>query len=306
MIHKRIIIIIIGLLLIDVGVYAVNNHLNQQDSGDYDLNIAVTIPPQRQFVKEIGGDNVKVTLMVPPGQSPHSYEPETKQMRDLAKADIYFKVGSGIEFEKTWMSTMKEYNPDMKIIDGSKGVELLTMGTHEEVGNHKHDDEDIDPHIWLSPKNALKMIDTLVNGMVEKNPENEDLFQQNAEEYKNSLKGLDSKLNRELEQYKKEEFLVYHPSFGYLAHDYNLTQIPIQEQGKNPGTKGLENIIDQAKENNISVVFISPQFDESNAKTIADEINGEVAILNPLAEDYLNNIEKIANKLISGFEKGGS
>ncbi len=305
MIHKKIIIIIIGLLLLDIGIYAVNNQHIQKNSEDYELNIAVTIPPQREFVKEIGGDKVKVTLMVPPGQSPHSYEPETSQMRELAKADMYFKVGSGIEFEKTWMSTMKEYNPDMKIVDGSKGIELLSMDSHEVV-DHDHNDEDIDPHIWLSPKNAIKMIDNLVKEMKENDPGNEDFYQENAEGYKNKLNDLDSELQDELAPYKNDDFLVYHPSFGYLAHDYNLTQVPIQEEGKEPGTKGLENIIDQAKENNISVVFISPQFDESNAKTIADEIDGEVAILNPLAEDYLENMEKMKNKLISGFKKGGS
>lgn len=306
MIHKKILIIIIGFLLLNFGVYAVNNQYNQEKKDDYELNIAVTIPPQREFVKEVGGDKVKVTLMIPPGQDPHSYEPETSQMRELAKADIYFKVGSGIEFEKTWMTTMKEYNSDMKVIDGSKGVELLTMDSHEEVEGHNHEDEDIDPHIWLSPKNAIKMIDNLVKGMIKKDSDNEEIYQENAEEYKNKLKDLDSELKNGLAPYKNDDFLVYHPSFGYLAHDYNLTQVPIQEEGKEPGTKGLENIIDQAKKNNISVVFVSPQFDESNAKTIADEINGEVVMLNPLAGDYLDNIRKMKENLISGFEKGGN
>lgn len=305
MIHRKILIIIIGILLLDVGIYFASDYSSHIEESDTELNMVVTIPPQKEFVKELGGDKVKVTLMVPPGQDPHSYEPETSQMRELAKADLYFKVGSGIQFEKTWMSTMKEYNPDMKVIDGAKGIDLLTMDEHEADDEHDHG-EDIDPHIWLSPKNAVKMIDNLLQGIVEEDPENQDFYEQNAEEYKNKLKGLDSKLKTELEPYKNKEFMVFHPSFGYLAHDYNLTQVPIQEQGKNPGTGELKTIIDQAKENNISVIFVSPQFDESNAESIAEEIDGEVAVLNPLAKDYLDNMEKIGNKLISGFKKGGN
>ncbi|MFW6176354.1 MAG: metal ABC transporter solute-binding protein, Zn/Mn family [Thermoplasmatota archaeon] len=302
MIHKRILVIIFSIMLLNIGVYVINDQYNQEDAEDYELNVAVTIPPQKEFVEEIGGDNVKVTLMVPPGQDPHSYEPETRQMRELAKADIYFKVGSGLEFEKTWMSTMKEYNPDMKIVDGSNGIQLLTMDNHEADDGHEHD-EDVDPHIWLSPKNAIKMVDNLVNGLIEKDSDNEEFYKENAEDYKNKLSELDSELKEGLSQYKQREFLVYHPSFGYLENEYNLTQIPIQEQGKQPGTKGLENIIAQAKENNISVIFVSPQFDDSNANTIAEEIDGEVVKLNPLAEDYLDNMRKLKEKLISGFER---
>lgn len=305
MIHKKIIIIIICLFLLDAGVYLVNNHYNEENSDDHELNIAVSIPPQREFVKEIGGDKVKVTLMVPPGQDPHSYEPEASQMRELAKADIYLKVGSELEFEETWMNTMKEYNPDMEIIDGSKGIQLITMDEHEVDDGHDHD-EDIDPHVWLSPKNAAKMVDNLAQGMVKEDPANSNFYEQNAEEYKDDLYGLDSELGTELKPYEGEKFMVFHPSFGYLAHEYNLTQVPIQEQGKDPGPGGLKDIINQAKEDNISVIFVSPQFDESNAESIADEINGEVAKLNPLAEDYLSNMEKMKEKLISGFEKGGS
>ncbi|MFP4050350.1 MAG: metal ABC transporter solute-binding protein, Zn/Mn family [Thermoplasmata archaeon] len=304
MIHKKIMAIIFSILLLNIGVYVVNDHYNQEDTGDYELNVAVTIPPQKEFVEEVGGDNVKVTLMVPPGQDPHSYEPETRQMRELAKADIYFKVGSKIEFEETWMDTMKGYNPDMEIIDGAKEIELLTMDGHKSDDGHEHD-EDVDPHIWLSSKNAIKMVDNLVNGLIEKDSDNEEFYKENAEDYKNKLSELDSELKEGLSQYEEREFLVYHPSFGYLANEYNLTQIPIQDEGKEPGTKGLENIIKQAKENNISVIFVSPQFDESNAETIADEIDGEVIMLNPLAENYLDNMRKLKEKLISGFEMGG-
>lgn len=304
MIHKKIMAIIFSILLLNIGVYVVNDHYNQEDTGDYELNVAVTIPPQKEFVEEVGGDNVKVTLMVPPGQDPHSYEPETRQMRELAKADIYFKVGSKIEFEETWMDTMKGYNPDMEIIDGAKEIELLTMDGHKSDDGHERD-EDVDPHIWLSSKNAIKMVDNLVNGLIEKDSDNEEFYKENAEDYKNKLSELDSELKEGLSQYEEREFLVYHPSFGYLANEYNLTQIPIQDEGKEPGTKGLENIIKQAKENNISVIFVSPQFDESNAETIADEIDGEVIMLNPLAENYLDNMRKLKEKLISGFEMGG-
>lgn len=112
-------------------------------------------------------------------------------------------------------------------------------------------------------------------------------------------------IKSDIENLEGEKFLVYHPSFGYFADEYNLTQIPIEKEGKEPGTKEVQNIIDQAKRENILVVFVSPQFDKSQAETIAEEIDGKVLPLNPLAKDYIENIREMGNKLTSAFKESG-
>lgn len=261
--------------------------INDAYENEYDLRVVVTIPPQREFVEEIGGDGVKVTVMVPPGEDPHSYEPTTDQMREISKADLYFKVGSGVEFEEKWMDNIKENNPDMKVVDGSEGIELL--------GD--------DPHIWLSPVNAMKMVENILSAMKDEDADNSEYYRGNADTYISELNTLHNETEEGLKPYEESKFLIYHPSFDYFAEEYDLTQIAIEEEGKEPGTQGLQVIIEQAKDEGIKVVFVSPQFDESNAETIADEIGGSVITLNPNAENYLDNMMDVSEKLITSFEE---
>ncbi len=290
--NKKIIAIILGVLLFDAAVAITGNFTAEENETD-DLRVAVTIPPQEQFVKRVGEEKVKVTLMVPPGEEPHSYEPTPRQMRELAKADIYFKLGSQISFERRWMDRLKDFNEDMTIVNGSEGIELRKMG-----GN-------IDPHVWMSPRNALTTVKNLKDALIQENPENSDIYKENAEDYISKLEDIHSNITGDMKEYSGEKFMVYHPSFGYFADEYGLDQAPIQKEGKKPGTKGIQEIIDQAKRENISAIFVSPQFDKNRAKTIADEIDGEVITLNPLAKDYLKNMKKMYKRLISAFETDG-
>ncbi len=292
MIDKRIVIIIIGVLLFDGAVALMGNTLDETD-GEDELRVAVTIPPQKQFVEKVGGDRVKVTLMVPPGEDPHSYEPTPRQMREVAKADIYLKLGSEISFEKRWMDRINSYNEEMTVVNASEGIELRKIGSS------------IDPHVWMSPANVMTMVRNLNENMSEEDPENSQFYNDRAHEYIAELKETHQNISRDMESYAGKEFLVYHPSFGYFADEYNLTQIPIEKEGKEPGTKEIQNIIDKAKKEKISIVFVSPQFDKSQAETIAEGIDGEVLSLNPLARDYLENIREMDVKLTAAFKDSG-
>lgn len=294
---KKILVMIMALLIFDAAVGLMADQGEEEDSAE--LSVVITIPPQKEFVEEVGGDRVDTIVMIPPGEEPHSYEPSSSVMREVAEADVYFKVGSGMEFELTWMSTIKDYNPDIKIIDGSEGIGLREIG-----GDDSDDGHNKDPHIWMSPKNAIQMVKNLRDGLVDADDENGGFYEEGASDYIQELQGLHSQMEDDFADYEGDKFLVYHPSFGYLADQYNLTQIPIQAEGKDPGTKGLQSMIDQAKDENITVIFVSPQFDKSNAETIADAIGGEVSSINPLDQDYIDNIRKIHNELIEGLRRG--
>ncbi|MCK4613167.1 MAG: zinc ABC transporter substrate-binding protein, partial [Thermoplasmata archaeon] len=118
-------------LVLLMGLIVVAAVLNagclDSDDDDDRIGVIVTILPQKEFVERVGGDRVKVTVMVPPGQSPHTYEPTPGQMKEVARAGLYFKVGSGVEFETVWMDTLKEQNSNMEIVDGHKGITLIPM-----------------------------------------------------------------------------------------------------------------------------------------------------------------------------------
>lgn len=297
MMDKKIIAILVGLLIFDAALGAV--YYTQTEAGkEYDLSVVVTIPPQEEFVEEVGGEDVKVTVMVPPGRSPHSYEPTYEQMKQVSKADIYFKLGSGIAFEKRWMDTIRETNRDMTIVDGSQGCTLLNLDGKEIETKQGYT---VDPHTWLSLDNAKSMVQNLAGAMKDEGPDNADLYTANADSYIHRLNSTDANITEELAPYMARKFITLHPSFGYSAHDYDLTQVSIEVEGKDPGPKQVQKIIDEAKRMNISTIFVSPQFDESDAQIIAEEIGGDVRSLNPLAADYLSNIRDIANKIESSF-----
>jgi zinc transport system substrate-binding protein len=104
-----------------------------------------------------------------------------------------------------------------------------------------------------------------------------------------------------LKPYEGKSFMVYHPSWGYFSDTYKLKQIAIEEEGKQPGIQGVEAIITQARNENISVIIVSPQFDRSNAETIAVEINGEVISVNPLMTNYIETLQLLAETIIRGY-----
>ena len=257
---------------------------DRQDDGK--IVVAVTIPPEQEFVERVGGDHVRVILLVPPGADPHTYEPPPGVIADLADADIYAVVGSGIEFELAWKEKIAAMNPGMLIVDCSRGIDLISTGEEDHSGT--------DPHIWLSPGNAKVMVENICQGLIEVDPANADEYRRNADAYQWELDVLDREIAGALAESGVEKIMVYHPSWAYFARDYGLEEIPIENEGKEPSPRGIEHLIKQAKEEHITVIFASPEYSTRSAEVIADEIGGTVVLVSPLAKDYLANMRHVA------------
>ena len=267
------------------------------------VGVVVTILPQADFVDNIGGEKVNITVMVPPGADPHSYEPTPSQMVEVSKAKMYAKVGSGIEFELAWIDKIIAQNKDMLVVDCSKGVELIEMVAHHHEGEHEGEHHGgMDPHIWTSPLNAKIMVTNICDGLVDVDPENKDYYTQNSNEYLTKLDKLDADIRDGLSRVENRHFIVFHPAWGYFARDYNLEQIPIEIGGKEPSAKDIVHLIDEAKEHDIKIVFASPEFSVKSAETIAKEIGGRVAFIDPLARDYLNNMHIVLGEMVQSME----
>lgn len=232
--------------------------------------------------------------MVPPGANPHSWEPRPSQIATLAKAEMYAKVGSGIEFELAWMDKLEAANKKMLIIDCSRGVQLQATGGEERGA--------ADTHIWMSPRNAQIMVRNISDGLVQLDPENKAYYEQNRDAYTKKLDQLDQGIRDNLSGITNRFFMVYHPFLGYFAQEYNLTMLAIEEEGKEPKLAGTARLIEQAKEHNIKVVFAQPQFNPQSAQVIADEIGAQVVFINDLAEDYIDNMHRILDALVQAME----
>ncbi|HIE14992.1 TPA: zinc ABC transporter substrate-binding protein [Candidatus Bathyarchaeota archaeon] len=247
--------------------------------------VVVTILPQAEFVEKIGGDKVNVIVMVPPGASPHTYELTPRQLLLVSKAQIYFQLGSGVDFEFSFLNKILRVNTRLKVVNCSRGIKIL----------------DRDPHVWLSPRNAKIMVKNIFKALVEVDPRYKSYYLNNMHAYLKQIDRLDKEIRKILENMTDRSFLVYHPAWRYFSMDYNLTQIPVEREGKSPTAKGLIALINQAVNLNKKVIYVSPQFDWKKAEVIAESIHGKIVFIDPLAKDYINNLRLVALKIAEGI-----
>jgi zinc transport system substrate-binding protein len=133
--------------------------------------------------------------------------------------------------------------------------------------------------------------------LIELLPEYEAEFKENAEQYLEKLAAVDQKNKELLASYKGEAILVYHPSFGYFTDHYGLKMLSIEKEGKEPGPQHLQEIIENAKEQGIQNVFYQAEIDSAKTRAVAEELDGEIVQFNPLAENYIENLEKMAAEI---------
>ena len=255
------------------------------------LNVTVSILPEQYFVERIGGDLVNVNVMVGPGEEPHTYEPQPDQMEGLATSKLYFSIG--VEFEDAWLPKFEETNPELKIVDVSDTIVKIPMTVSD--GDEKAGE--LDPHVWLSPANVRVIAQNIEVALSEESPANSTTYQANLESFLSDIDELDNEISSSLSSLTTRKFITFHPAWGYFARDYNLEQIAIEVGGNEPSAAELANLISTATENNIQVIFAEPEFSTKTAETIASEINGKVILIDPLAEDWLNNMKEIAQSL---------
>jgi zinc transport system substrate-binding protein len=250
------------------------------------MGVMVTTLPQVEFVDAVGGDRVEVTAMVPPGANPHTYEVTPAQMTKLTKAKMYAKVGSPLEFELTWLDKLVAQNHNMLVVNCGQGIGLIESSDPDEPG--------IDAHTWTSPQNVKTMVNNICTGLSQISPDDQPYFEKNRDSYVSKLDMLDADIRSSLNGIVSRTFIVYHPAWGYFARDYGLKQLGIEREGKEPQAAYMARLIKEAKENNIKVIFVSPQFDTRSAEAIAREIGGRVVSIDPEGRYYLDNMRKVA------------
>ena len=265
------------------------------------LLVAVSILPQQDFLQHVIGDEpYSIMVLIPPGASPETYALGPGQMEQLSRARAYFKLGSGLPFENVWLGKIENLNPTMPVIDCSNGVEIMTGASEGESGTGAHGE---DPHIWLSPQNAMIMVTNMAEGMSEIDPAHKSAYHQNADTYIGRLKQLDIEIKDKFAEITNRNFIIFHPAWGYYAREFRLNQIPIEIEGKEPKVSALEDLVKTANKENIRTVFASPEFNAESARVIAREINGQVVFIDPLAEDYITNMLEVTGKLAEAMKQ---
>lgn len=266
--------------------------------------VTTSILPTKFFVEQIAGDTLSVNAMVGKGADPHTYEPKPKQMKELEKSELYFAIG--IEFEDAWLDRFSKTFKDLRIVKTQDGIEKIAMSEehehehheHKHEGEHKHEHhhhhDGLDPHIWLDPILVKTQADNIAKALIEKFPQNAKLYEENLAKFKASLDELDAFIKNELKDVKTREFIVYHPSWGYFAKRYDLEQIAIEVEGKEPKPAELKELIEEAKEHGVKVIFVAPQFPTKAANLIAKETGAKVVTIDQLPESWLAEMKKTA------------
>lgn len=262
------------------------------------LSVLVSLLPQKYFAERIGGEHVQVAVLVRPGRSPENYEPGFQQMREFSHAKIFWRMG--LPFEEILQQRILNHSSQVAVIDAREGVKLrgmenlsivLALDEHtQEADGHHHEDEGADPHIWLSPGNVKTMSARFKETLVHLDPEHAPAYESNYQSFAAELDALDREIKTLLAVIEQRRFMVFHPAWAYFAAAYGLRQIPIEIEGKSPGPKTLAAVIQLARQEQIKVIFVQRQFSQRDAETVAQAIDGVVVAVDPLAENYSQNL----------------
>jgi len=265
------------------------------------MTVAVGIVPEEAFVEAVADDLVHIVTLIPPGYSPANYQPTATEMQALSDAEIYFTLQMPTE-RANILPKVADFNPDIEVdlrecvlstypLLNTDGEEITTT-----------EGQSVDPHVWLSPKRAMVMVQTIADSLSAADEANSETYQANAAAYIARLEALDSEIQEKLADVTNRAFTIYHAAYNYFAKDYGLEMIAIEIEGKQATAAELQDVIDFAKENGIKTVFYQEEFDDSQAETVAEEVGGVAQSVAPLSIDYIQGLEDFVNAFVQSKE----
>lgn len=251
--------------------------------------LTVTIEPLRFFTEAIAGEHYNVVSMVPAGSNPETYDPTPQQLVTLNKSVAYLRIGY-IGFEQAWMERLQANAPDLPVFDTSKDVELME--------GHSHGDTPaVEPHIWNSTRNARTIADNIFRALCQLDADHTDYYRERLNRLNHCIERTEQTIRTLLPEVKSETFLIYHPALTYFARDYGLTQISIEDDGKEPSPTHLQTLIRNCRRDKVNVIFVQQEFDTRNAQVIAREVGARIVPINPLSYDWEQEMTHIIQAL---------
>ncbi len=250
--------------------------------------VIVSIPPQKEFIEQIAGDHIQVDVMLTPGESPETFSPSPRQLTTLARARVYIQIG--VSFERHWTGSLQNLNPDMEIIVCCDQLDTVTENYHRD-----------DVHYWLDPVFVMNYLETILQVLIELQPEQRALFQSNFRAYQNSLRELDQHIHSRLKKRRIDHFIISHSALDAYADRYGLVQLSIENSGRESGPKRLLSIVETARRLNIKTVIDIEQYKTMTVINLAKQLGANITSLDPLVEDYLTNMYKLTDRLVEAL-----
>lgn len=257
---------------------------------DSKKEIVVSIPPLKYLVNQIVDDDFNITTLLPEGMSPETYEPTPRQIIAASKSEIIFATGL-LDFEKTIINKVQSTS-NAPVATLFNGIQLIE-GTcnHDNIPepvqySHNHG---VDPHIWTSLHCLQIMAENAYNSIKTLYPDSGKYYN-NYKQLIKTLEDADSEAKKNIVLSGIKYFLIYHPALAYYARDYNISQVALEYDGKEPTADRMKSVIEQARQDSIKTILYQKQLSESVVETAAKDIGAEPVAFDPLAEDVVQNL----------------
>lgn len=263
-------------------------------------SITVTIPPIKGIVQEIVGEEVNINILLPEGTTPESYSPTISQLIGIQDSDAIFSTGT-LSFEELITNEIAQHIGN-KLFSINKGVDVIEGHcSHSDAHNDEHHHHGHDPHIWLSLDNLTIIAQNIGDSLLDIYPDDSVRIKTNTAKLIDKIEKTDQECRSKL---TGNTFLIYHPALGYLAKDYSLKQIALENDGKSPTPSTVINIVDIVKDNGIQTLLYQKEYPLDVIKPLAEILDVKPIIINPLHTDIVGEIERIVNIISTGDEGG--
>ena len=247
-------------------------------------------------MSEVTCGDFEIEILVPEGASPESYEPTSQQIAKLSDAEFIFEIGL-IDFEK---NLTRHIDNSSRLVNLSEGIELIegSCSHHHHGHHHSHG---VDPHIWTSPRALAHMVRNIESALRTTYPDSAKYFDA-TERITARLEALDKACAERIEASGTKAIMIYHPAYTYLARDYAIEQITIEQEGKEPTPRQLTTMIEKARTMGIKRIFHQPQYSPDKLRSIAEEISAEIVVCDPLSRDIEAEINKVVELITRSNE----
>lgn len=273
------------LLFILLALAGYGCHTSTKDSRK--PRVTVTLPPQKFFIEAIAGDLVDITVLIPSGSSPEEYDPSPRDVMDLEQSDLYFYLGT-LPTEVQWLDAIRKFPTPPRTIDLSSHIPQAKAHDH---GSHQVNVHPMgDPHYWCSIDAGDTIAKVVMESLSEEFPEYGTTFQANYTLLQEKLSELREKAHKIFDD-NERAFIIYHPSLSLFSREWNLFQLVIEQNGKQPTPSRLAQLMEEAKEKNAEVVLIQREYDSGTMESIAKELSLPTRIINPSEEDWLHQMD---------------
>jgi zinc transport system substrate-binding protein len=258
--------------------------------------VFASIPPQAWLVDQLARDLVRVEILLPPGASPATYEPTPRQMAALERSQLYLQIGA--PFEGPVLGKVADLMPELHVVDCRAGVKLEPIDGE----SHDHGRGLLDPHIWLDPQRMKIIARTSAKALQELLPIRAQEIEERLAALLNSIDATDRRVTEILAPYAGRTVLVFHPAYGYLTRRYGLVQTAIEVDGKAPSARRMATVVEGLQRQKVPALFVQPQFSRTTAERLANALDCELVELDPLAGDYLTNLESMATRIAEALQ----